>query len=135
MTHAEKQLPSDVPRIEESVDANGIRTIVEYTTNDEGKRVKVSDSPISTCSARTERVRGAGQITRRIKMTLVKTVVEPAVAERKQWAKFGADKGKPAGPDRATTTVGEKIPLKLVAGGQKVGSHSDVTNPQLIVWC
>lgn len=60
------------------------------------------------------------QITRRIKRTLTKTTVNPTVAARKAWAKFGADAGKPPGPDRATTTVGENVTLKLVAGGQKV---------------
>ena len=28
------------PKIEETIDENGIRTIVEYTTNEDGKRVK-----------------------------------------------------------------------------------------------
>lgn len=61
-----------------------------------------------------------GQITRRIKRTLTKTSVDPTVAARKAWPKFGNDKGKPPGPDRATTTVGENVHLKLLAGGQKV---------------
>lgn len=33
---------TDQPRIEESVDENGIRTTIEYSLNDEGKKVKVS---------------------------------------------------------------------------------------------
>lgn len=49
---------------------------------------------------------------------LQKTLVEHAVAERKNWAKFGAEKGNKAGPDRTTTTVGEEVFLKL-AGGNK----------------
>jgi translation initiation factor 3 subunit G len=32
----------DQPKIEDSVDENGIRTIIEYTLNDEGKKVKVN---------------------------------------------------------------------------------------------
>jgi len=97
----------DTPRVEEKVDANGIRTVVEYTTNEEGKKVK---------------------ITRRIKRTLTKSAVNPTIAARKNWAKFGADKGKPAGPDRATTTVGENVGLKLVAGGQKAEPEPDQEN-------
>ena len=31
----------EFPKIEETVDENGVRTIVEYTINDEGKKVKV----------------------------------------------------------------------------------------------
>jgi translation initiation factor 3 subunit G len=34
--------------------------------------------------------------------------------------RFGAEKGKPAGPDRATTTVAEDMQFKVSAGGQKV---------------
>jgi translation initiation factor 3 subunit G len=81
----------------ETVDENGIITIVEYSTNEAGKRVK---------------------ITRRIKRTLQTSIVERAVAERKQWSKFGAEKGKKSGPDRATTTVGENIGLKISAGNK-----------------
>ncbi|KZO98604.1 translation initiation factor 3, RNA-binding subunit [Calocera viscosa TUFC12733] len=86
------------PTIEESVDDNGIRTVVEFTTNEEGKKVK---------------------ITRKIRRVLHTTVVDHAVAERKHWAKFGAEKGSKPGPDRATTTVSEPIELKLAAGGVK----------------
>lgn len=32
----------DQPKGHETIDANGIRTIVEYTTNEDGKKVKVS---------------------------------------------------------------------------------------------
>jgi hypothetical protein len=58
------------------------------------------------------------QITRRIKRTLQKSLVEHAVAERKTWAKFGLEKGNKPGPDRATTTVGETVFLKLTPGNK-----------------
>jgi len=87
----------DQPKTEDFVDENGIRTTIEYTLNDEGKKVK---------------------ITRRIKRTLQKSVVEHNVAERKKWAKFGQEKGNQPGPDRATTTVGENLTLKLSAGNK-----------------
>ncbi|BFZ59102.1 translation initiation factor eIF3 subunit g [Saitoella coloradoensis] len=73
------------------------KTIVEYKINEAGKKVK---------------------ITRRIKMTLVKEHVNAAVADRKSWTKFGAEKGKKAGPDHSTTTVGENIYLKLSVGSK-----------------
>ncbi|KAF8068041.1 eukaryotic translation initiation factor 3 subunit G-domain-containing protein [Lyophyllum atratum] len=85
------------PKSEEFVDEDGVRTVIEYSVNDEGKKVK---------------------ITRRIKRTLQKSIVEHNVAERQKWAKFGAEKGKKAGPDRATTTVGENVALKLSAGNK-----------------
>ncbi|KAF5349150.1 hypothetical protein D9756_009473 [Leucocoprinus leucothites] len=88
----------DVPQNEDFVDENGIRTTIEYTENEEGKRVK---------------------IIRRIKRTLQKSVVEHAVAERQKWAKFGQERGNKPGPDRATTTVGENVALKLSAGNKQ----------------
>jgi len=85
------------PKVEDYVDENGIRITVEYTVNDEGKKVK---------------------ITRKTKRTLQKSLVDHAVAERKQWTKFGSEKGNKPGPDRATTTVGEELTFSLRAGGK-----------------
>ncbi|EMD31994.1 hypothetical protein CERSUDRAFT_119299 [Gelatoporia subvermispora B] len=82
---------------EDFVDENGIRTTIEYTINDEGKKVK---------------------ITRKIKRVLQKEIVDHTVAERKSWTKFGQEKGSKPGPDRATTTVGENVSLKLSAGNK-----------------
>lgn len=56
------------------------------------------------------------KITRRIKKTTIKTVVNPRVAERKQWEKFGQEKGKPPGPQTDTTSVAENILFRPVAG-------------------
>lgn len=85
------------PKGEDYVDENGIRITVEYTINDEGKKVK---------------------ITKKTKRTLQKAVVDHSVAERKTWSKFGQEKGNKPGPDRATTTVGENVVLKLSAGNK-----------------
>ncbi|KAG6841402.1 hypothetical protein C0991_011566 [Blastosporella zonata] len=101
------------PKNEDFVDENGIRVVIEYSLNDEGKKVK---------------------ITRKIKRTLQKSIVEHAVAERKKWAKFGAEKGREAGPDRATTTVGENVTLKLSAGnkaGESEAAPEDNLKQQL----
>ncbi|KAF7352262.1 Eukaryotic translation initiation factor 3 subunit G [Mycena venus] len=87
------------PKNEDFVDENGIRTTIEYTINEDGKKVK-------------------RQITRRSKRVLQKSVVDHTVAERLKWAKFGQERGKPAGPDRATTTVGENVALKISAGNK-----------------
>ncbi|KAI6001503.1 hypothetical protein EDC04DRAFT_2790241 [Pisolithus marmoratus] len=70
-------------KLEDYVDENGIRVTVECAINDEGKKVK---------------------ITRKIKRTLQKSVVEHA--------------GNKEGPDHATTTVGENVTLKLSAGNK-----------------
>ena len=69
-------------------------------------------------------------ITRRIRRVLQKSIVEHAVAERQKWAKFGQEKGSKPGPDRATTTVGEEVTLKLSAGNKvrRVMSFHSVYN-------
>jgi translation initiation factor 3 subunit G len=64
----------------------GIKTIVEYSTNEKGQKVK---------------------ITRRIRM------VDPAVLERRTWAKFGECKSFGPGPDANSTTIGDDVYLKL----------------------
>jgi len=73
---------------------DGTETIVSYKINDNGQKVKV---------------------TRRIRKTVIKTVVNPRVAERKTWAKFGEEKGKPTGPQTDTTSVGENIVFRPMA--------------------
>ncbi|KAJ7145404.1 eukaryotic translation initiation factor 3 subunit G-domain-containing protein [Mycena crocata] len=88
---------AEQPKNEDFVDENGIRTTIEYTINEDGKKVK---------------------ITRRTKRTLQKSVVDHTVAERLKWEKFGQENGKPRGPDRATTTVGENVALKISAGNK-----------------
>lgn len=62
--------------------------MISYRFNDEGKKVKV---------------------TRKIKTTVVKEHVNPKVAERRQWSKFGLEKGHAPGPSFDTTSVGENI--------------------------
>ncbi|KAG7444343.1 translation initiation factor eIF3g [Guyanagaster necrorhizus] len=91
------ELEAPIQKISDSVDENGIRTTVEYVLNDEGKKVK---------------------ITRRIKRTLQKATVDPKIAQRQKWAKFGQERGNKPGPDRATTTVGENVGLKLSVGNK-----------------
>ncbi|KAF9928587.1 translation initiation factor eIF3 subunit g [Modicella reniformis] len=78
-------------------DANGITTIIEYKTNEDGKKVKV---------------------TRRTQKKLIHDVVNKSVAARKKWLKFGKEKGNGPGPDSATTTVGDNINLRLSSNGQ-----------------
>lgn len=67
---------------------DGTETIVAYFIRDDGKKVKT---------------------TRRIRKTVVRQVVNPRVAERRGWIKFGNEKGKPVGPQTDTTSVAENI--------------------------
>ncbi|PWN23057.1 translation initiation factor 3, RNA-binding subunit [Microstroma glucosiphilum] len=100
----EDDVSPDVPKVEEKDEGNGVKVIVEYRTNPEGKRVK---------------------ITRRIRRTLIKTTVNEAEAERKTWTKFGAEKNRPSGPHSSTTTIGENVQLKLSAGNKKAEPEPD----------
>ncbi|RUP49004.1 eukaryotic translation initiation factor 3 subunit G-domain-containing protein [Jimgerdemannia flammicorona] len=93
----EEEEDSFAPQI--FTDENGIKTIIEYRLNDDGKKVK---------------------ITRRIRTKLITEHVNKAVAERKKWAKFGEERDKKPGPDMSTTTVGENVGLKLASTGGKV---------------
>ncbi|KAJ1956388.1 translation initiation factor eIF3 subunit g [Dipsacomyces acuminosporus] len=81
-----------LPAPEVISDVDGVKTLVEYRFNDEGKKVKV---------------------TRRIRTKVVKEHVNRAVADRKKWAKFGAEQGAAPGPNIKSTTVGEIVYLKL----------------------
>jgi translation initiation factor 3 subunit G len=74
------------PQITKNKD--GTETIVSYRIDDSGKKIKT---------------------TRRIRKTVIKQVVNPRVAERKHWAKFGEEKGKAAGPQTDTTSIAENI--------------------------
>ena len=83
----------------------GIKTIVSYRID-----------PQTSQKIRT---------TRRIKTVLKKEHVAPAIAARKAWPKFGAEKGNKAGPDVKTTQVGEDIPLKLAYGWKNVEKQQE----------
>jgi translation initiation factor 3 subunit G len=71
-----------------TVGKDGIKTTILYRFNDQGQKVKV---------------------TRKTRIVTVKEKVNPVVAERREWTKFGLEKGKPKGPQADTTSVGENI--------------------------
>jgi translation initiation factor 3 subunit G len=80
-----------LPQQQITKNKDGSETIVTYSIREDGKKVKT---------------------TRRIKKITIKQVVNPRVAERKHWAKFGAEKGKPLGPQTDTTSVAENISFR-----------------------
>ena len=71
-----------------TVNKDGTKTTVSYRLDDQGRKIKV---------------------TRRTRTTVHKERVNPVVAERREWTKFGLEKGKPKGPQPDTTSVGENI--------------------------
>lgn len=78
----------ELPPTTTTTNKDGTKTIVSWRLNDDGKKVKT---------------------TRRIRFTTVKEIVNPRVAERKQWSKFGLSAKDPVGPNESTTSVGENI--------------------------
>ena len=88
----------------QSVQTNkdGTKTVTSYSFNDAGKRVKT---------------------TRRIRTTVKKETVNPRVAERRAWPKFGLEKGHPAGPSFDTTSVGENIIFRPSVTWKKDGKE------------
>ncbi|KAJ5890147.1 hypothetical protein N7504_010957 [Penicillium tannophilum] len=80
--------PSALPAQEVITNKDGTKTVISYRFNDDNKKVKV---------------------TRRIKTTTVREHVNPQVAERRSWPKFGLEKGHPPGPTFDTTSVGENM--------------------------
>ncbi|KAJ3277043.1 translation initiation factor eIF3 subunit g [Terramyces sp. JEL0728] len=68
----------------DDVDDNGVKTVTEIKTNENGEKVKV-----------TKKIQLKTQVT------------------QKKWKKFGACKGFQPGPDSESTTIGERVMLKL----------------------
>ncbi|OMH86127.1 Eukaryotic translation initiation factor 3 subunit G [Zancudomyces culisetae] len=87
-------------------DQDGVKVIVEYKINDDGRKVK---------------------ITRKIKTKTVQEKVNKSVAERKKWAKFGEEKDQPAGPNSSTASVTEQVFLKLSQWGEEKAEEEDAS--------
>ncbi|GMM37024.1 translation initiation factor eIF3 core subunit G [Saccharomycopsis crataegensis] len=71
---------------------DGTKLVISYKFNEDNKKV---------------------QITQKIKHTMIREHVHPAVAARRKWKKYGAEKDKPEGPDLSTTQIGDPVQLKL----------------------
>lgn len=80
----------EIPPTTTTENPDGTKTTISYKYNENGKLVK---------------------ITTKIKTTVQK--VQPQVAERKNWTKFGFSFGDSPGPSNNTTTLTEEIPFKL----------------------
>jgi translation initiation factor 3 subunit G len=81
----------ELPPQQITTNKDGTKTIITWRFNEDGKKVKT---------------------TRRIRTTVVKEVVNPRVAERKSWSKFGLSSKDKPGPAIDTTSVGENIIFK-----------------------
>ncbi|KAK0627685.1 putative translation initiation factor eIF3 subunit [Immersiella caudata] len=86
-----EEVTDDLPPPQKITNKDGSTTIIEYHYNDKDQKVKT---------------------TRRIRFITHREVVNPRVADRKTWAKFGQSAKDGAGPAADTTTVGENIIFK-----------------------
>ncbi|KAI2465078.1 translation initiation factor 3, RNA-binding subunit [Annulohypoxylon bovei var. microspora] len=77
---------------------DGTKTTISYRYNENGQKVKT---------------------TRRIRLVTHREVVNPRVAERKTWGKFGLSEKDGAGPQMDTTSVGENIIFRLSTNWRK----------------
>ncbi|KAK3503127.1 eIF-3 RNA-binding subunit [Neurospora crassa] len=86
-----EETSTELPPPQKITNKDGSTTIIEYRLNDNGQKVKT---------------------TRRIRYITHREVVNPRVAERKSWTKFGLSVKDGAGPAPDTTSVGENIIFK-----------------------
>ncbi|KAI1268998.1 eukaryotic translation initiation factor 3 subunit-like protein [Xylariaceae sp. FL1019] len=77
---------------------DGTKTTITYRYNENNQKVKT---------------------TRRIRMVTHREVVNPRVAERKSWKKFGLSEKDGNGPQMDTTSVGENIIFRLSTNWRK----------------
>ncbi|KAL7922274.1 eukaryotic translation initiation factor 3 subunit G domain-containing protein [Trichoderma austrokoningii] len=83
-----EETSSELPPPQTISNKDGTKTIISYRYNDQGQKVKT---------------------TRRIRYITQTETVNPRVAHRKTWPKFGMSAKDPAGPAPDTTSVGENI--------------------------
>lgn len=89
---------NELPPDTQTSNRDGTKTIVSWRFDDNGKKVKT---------------------TRRIRFTTHREVVNPRVAERKTWAKFGLSSKDGKGPAADTTSIGENIIFRPSANWRK----------------
>jgi translation initiation factor 3 subunit G len=85
--------------VTETVDSNGVKTIVEHRINEQGQRIKT---------------------VRTVKMVKRETKVKKAVLRRRQIPKFGRCLGKPAGPESGVTSFSDLVSLEVPQEEKKV---------------
>lgn len=89
---------SDLPPPQTIDHKNGTKTVITYYYNEQGQKVKK---------------------TQLIRLVTRKEVINPRVAARARWPKFGLSAKDPPGPQAETTSVGENIILKLSPNWKK----------------
>ncbi|KAI0140068.1 eukaryotic translation initiation factor 3 subunit-like protein [Hypoxylon sp. NC0597] len=92
------EISTELPPPQTIQNKDGTKTTITYRYNENGQKVKT---------------------TRRIRLVTHREVVNPRVAERKTWKKFGLSEKDGAGPQMDTTSVGENIIFRLSTNWKK----------------
>ncbi|KAI1376942.1 eukaryotic translation initiation factor 3 subunit-like protein [Hypoxylon crocopeplum] len=92
------ELTVELPPPQTLQNKDGTKTTITYRYNENGQKVKT---------------------TRRIRLVTHREVVNPRVAERKTWKKFGLSEKDSIGPQMDTTSVGENIIFRLSSNWRK----------------
>ncbi|KAI0011017.1 eukaryotic translation initiation factor 3 subunit-like protein [Xylariaceae sp. FL0662B] len=92
------ELAVELPPPQTIQNKDGTKTTITYRFNENGQKVKT---------------------TRRIRMVTHREVVNPRVAERKTWPKFGLSEKDGPGPQTDSTSVGENIIFRLSTNWRK----------------
>ncbi|KAI9688619.1 MAG: translation initiation factor eIF3 subunit g [Bogoriella megaspora] len=100
----EEDLATALPPPQTTKNKDGTETVVTFSFREDGAKIKT---------------------TRTIRKKVHRTLVNPRVAERRTWAKFGAEAGRPAGPQTDTTSVGENIVFAPQAGFKPGGADKE----------
>ncbi|KAL2754509.1 hypothetical protein ACRALDRAFT_1042152 [Sodiomyces alcalophilus JCM 7366] len=98
------EVSTELPPTQTLTNKDGTKTIISYSLNDENQKVKM---------------------TRRVRYITHTEKVNPRVAERKGWAKFGDSARDPPGPAHDTTTVGENIIFRPSVNWRKDQKEED----------
>ncbi|GAV54045.1 hypothetical protein ZYGR_0AK05470 [Zygosaccharomyces rouxii] len=76
---------------------------------------QVFENPDGTKSVVTYKVENGQtfKVTQKVREIKVTEKVHKSVADRKHWAKYGAEQNAPPGPNHSTTQLGEEVQLRL----------------------
>ncbi|KAM0229660.1 hypothetical protein ACHAP5_011588 [Fusarium lateritium] len=102
-----EETSTDLPEPQTISNKDGTKTVITFRYDDDNRKVKT---------------------TRRIRYTTHKETVNPRVADRKTWPKFGLSAKDAAGPAADTTSVGENIIFRPSVNWRKAEKDDSAEN-------
>ncbi|CEI69156.1 Eukaryotic translation initiation factor 3 subunit G [Fusarium venenatum] len=102
-----EETSTDLPEPQTIANKDGTKTIITFRYDDDGRKVKT---------------------VRRVRFITHTETVNPRVADRKTWPKFGLSAKDPAGPAPDTTSVGENIIFRPSVNWRKAEKDESTDN-------